>query len=94
MYVRICRNPRVMVPTLHVYSDHHHLHSRQDYKQCIVIEDISLCFNTHNKTSNLLRQKHNNIIQYRYLTMAKYFGHSLDYVQANVYKSIAFVYTL
>jgi len=52
----ICQNPRVMVLTLHVYSDHHHLHSRQDYKRCIVTEDVPLCFNTHNKTNSLLRQ--------------------------------------
>jgi hypothetical protein len=28
----------------------------------ILIEAISLCFNCHNKTNCLLRQKHNNII--------------------------------
>ena len=52
----ICQNPRVMVLTLPVYCDHHYVHSRKDYKQCIVIEDNPLCFNTHNKTSRLLRQ--------------------------------------
>jgi hypothetical protein len=30
--------------------------------EVIVIEDILMCFSTHNKTISLLRQKHNNSI--------------------------------
>jgi len=30
--------------------------------EILFTEDISLCFNSHNKSNILLRQKHNNVI--------------------------------
>ena len=58
MYVCICQNPRLMEPTLQVHSYHHHLHFSEDCKQYIVIEDIPLCFNAHNKTVNYVKTQH------------------------------------
>jgi hypothetical protein len=29
---------------------------------CILVEEVPLCFSSHNKTNGLLRTKHNNII--------------------------------
>jgi hypothetical protein len=55
------------------------------YFSSILIEDIPLCFNSKNKTNNLLRQKHTTILyNYWHFVMATCFGLSLDHLQAIV----------
>jgi hypothetical protein len=51
-----------------------------------LIEDIPLCFNSHNKTNSLLRQNTTILYNYWYFVMASRFGLSLDHLQANVHK--------
>jgi hypothetical protein len=54
----------------------------------IVFKTITCAFvggkNVDNKTISLFCQSHNNSIRYWYITMATYFGVSLDHLQANV----------
>jgi len=47
----------------------------------ILNEDIPLCFNYHNTTISLLRQKHNNSIQF----LTPYYGHTSKKVSGIVY---------
>jgi len=54
----------------------------------LLVDSTSL----NNKTNSIFRQEHNNCIWYWCLTMATFFGLSLDHLQANVHrKKLQFV---